>query len=1815
MSHYIQKTLEKYIEGIIERSSESIQIKVPGIIYPYAILKEAMEGVIKKESSSCTITIKFASQLIEYWGDDIALDIKRNHSQWIDDTGNLTSYRNQIAVASQKSKNALIIVGYDLVNDKSSLDHFLDANLDTLYEIQLNRTFDEWIGKANTDASNLLNAVYKFTDLVSLDEYLSNLALTDNLIVFEEIANNLDQLNLPCFKVKITGARAVAKYAYYLNKGLSILNGSFLLDSNATKKARESVAKLKEIFDRNDYVEITSKENAKKLYENSKYYEGYDDVYSYLEDCERLLDEGCPSDIKDRIRKTDCNALVSLVYNFKEKTRGPVNSEKKVSGSPLQAILSALWNSFADVAKQNDSILPEIKSVAIKPVEFTHNVVNSDEADATAENDLIYKEKINPLLGGLAEFIDTEIFKKLVDDESLSIFENTQFNMYFDKDSWEQCGIRRTQNIPYFKFEILVYDADDNRYQITYRCEYRTDSPISYSIDLIRNVRELIKKNISLEVYWPTFTMAKYAEMYDKTDEEIGIFFAGEAGKEGSIGDKNLASILPQTDDELVKTIKAKLKDIFALFYDYCNAVDSGLYYAVLKKNSFCNDYNELLELLATPKYSTPALSSFKQAFAKSFFIIDNISDDRNTSDALSSSIFGDGIVTLLHPLMIDMFHAQIYYLAASFIPSFKEAFLAKNSDLKNANKILEQMISFAAVSNPVPCIMKNDEKIISFRGYDLLYMIGKPAKDESARPSSVLCRYEDDINVADIKKSSQESDLIRKMLEDYYNTYMMARDSLRISVVLADEIQPIIAGILDYVEFYYKKRQNFIESNYRLDVTFYCNAAAELNTTKWVNTTNAMIASEIQKEESPFNRIKINFSSRIIGDKLEAIRQSLDDCGFDSDITFVYESDTLVNKVINFYVVDEKNALEMKNKFPLTTKLIPCKLVGDKREYSKKRKSFLANRQFAFSESYLKFLYSLRNKLEKDQDIVVEQELDFSEWNVVLNICINQSERVIAIGSDIDRALIEYADTSDENTTIIGAGSGVGSNADLNYVVASRMAGYTTLEKRLADKFAYKFSLPINDAISIINNLRNANKKMSDLSLIKAISNKSLYCHDFFGYSMIRHLLKAEKGCFTDVLLSMDSFKHWFKPTDKRADLLWVRAHLTKDAKGRDIFSIKLNIVESKLGSNVANNYLAAAAHQVSETHKYLSERFSPSSDRFDARYWWMQLHRIIASNSVIDDESSELVIKNALENLADGIFSLEYFDCGVIAFETNSYSNKEHYIHYISENLKVTEIVITRDGVANLMTSDSSKTWEELYKEITSEPAEIIPDGVDVANDQKRKSNEEIKNEIYAEESFYGVSYGYEASSREDNEFKYSIEETEEKNINVSVEDATYTTISHVVVDGNDEEDEDEDRAEVKDETEVSEQSAQETVNVLPAGEYLYAPKDTEILLGKDARGNDIYWYFGSEFTKVPNKHMLVIGGSGSGKSYAIKCILTELARANQASVIVDYTTGFSMGTLKKEIAPDSKVNFYSYVRSQYSVKKKPLPLNPFALAKYPDEDEEGEFIIEKPYDVATRATDVICHKFILGDVQKGNLIKFLEKAIAEYGEDLTMAKLGELLEEEVENNKHSNLAGVSNKLLALYKNYVFDKQIGGQSIWEAIFKSDGSEKAVSVIQLKYIPDIVAYTAVDFILWDLYNYSIMMNYSEKAPHVIVLDEFQNLSLDSKSPVRKMLQEGRKRGLNLILATQSLSVIKGQDGNEALSSIFNAATILFFRPNAPDVRIAATNANKLDPSRSVDEWSDALSNLQKGDCIVMTTNKEGRMVGRKIHITSLGER
>ena len=93
-----------------------------------------------------------------------------------------------------------------------------------------------------------------------------------------------------------------------------------------------------------------------------------------------------------------------------------------------------------------------------------------------------------------------------------------------------------------------------------------------------------------------------------------------------------------------------------------------------------------------------------------------------------------------------------------------------------------------------------------------------------------------------------------------------------------------------------------------------------------------------------------------------------------------------------------------------------------------------------------------------------------------------------------------------------------------------------------------------------------------------------------------------------------------------------------------------------------------------------------------------------------------------------------------------------------------------------------------------------------------------------------------------------------------------------------------------------------------------------------------------------------------------------------------------------------------------------------------------------------------------------------------------------------------------------------------------------------------------------------------------------IVLDEFQRLYLGSSSLVRQLLREGRKFGMNLILATQSLSIFS----KDTASMLEQAGTKLYFPPAQMDLQRIAKSLHHIHGG----DWHQSLAQLRRGECV-----------------------
>jgi DNA phosphorothioation-dependent restriction protein DptH len=342
----------------------------------------------------------------------------------------------------------------------------------------------------------------------------------------------------------------------------------------------------------------------------------------------------------------------------------------------------------------------------------------------------------------------------------------------------------------------------------------------------------------------------------------------------------------------------------------------------------------------------------------------------------------------------------------------------------------------------------------------------------------------------------------------------------------------------------------------------------------------------------------------------------------------------------------------------------------------------------------------------------------------------------------------------------------------------------------------------------------------------------------------------------------------------------------------------------------------------------------------------------------------------------------------------------------------------------------------------------------------------------------------------------------------------------------------------------------------------------ESSRILIGQAIdNSKPIYWEYGNK--DLANRHLIVFGRSGQGKTYCIQGLLMEMAKVHCNSLVIDYTNGFLPNHLEDE--------FNSFVNPQsHFLAQKPLGISPFRKQK---QDFGGVILEEQNHIVAGRIASVFNQVYSsIGEQQLATLMNVLEDGVRRHSSKYDFDCMLDDLREEGKVGE-----SLANKLSPMVKSKLFNS-ISAQS-WQSIFNDESSR--TNIIQLASLSRDIMRLATEFTLWDLYAYAC--SYGNKSnPLPIVLDEVQNLDHRLESPLGKMLTEGRKYGLSLILATQTLSMLSKDEQDR----LFQAAHKLFFAPAETEIQSYAKLLEQAVPGTNRKAWLDELAKLKKGECI-----------------------
>jgi len=367
--------------------------------------------------------------------------------------------------------------------------------------------------------------------------------------------------------------------------------------------------------------------------------------------------------------------------------------------------------------------------------------------------------------------------------------------------------------------------------------------------------------------------------------------------------------------------------------------------------------------------------------------------------------------------------------------------------------------------------------------------------------------------------------------------------------------------------------------------------------------------------------------------------------------------------------------------------------------------------------------------------------------------------------------------------------------------------------------------------------------------------------------------------------------------------------------------------------------------------------------------------------------------------------------------------------------------------------------------------------------------------------------------------------------------------------------------------------------------------------ILIGVDAETDEEVFWNPEPSNGAANPHMLILGESGFSKTYSICCILTELAQQETPSIVFDYGQGFTTGA--------SPRRFVEYAKPiEIRVSREGVAINPLQL--FPAD-------VYGPVNVAQRVADTFQRVYPRIGVQQHAILRqavldvmidegIIPESQTSWGNSPPpFASLQHKLQMYAEDSKHPQRHIASSVASHISTIFVFNTfQENGLSLdWQNML--DGGDR-VFVIQLKGFEHSLERAVTEFLLWNLIGFVESVGPGPMRCFV-VLDEAHKLAFVPGSPAEKLLREGRKFGLGLLLASQ-------QPEDFSRVAFANTATKMVFQVGDDKSAVSRQLARRVVNSHSFAEVAELITRLPRGWAYFISEN-----VGRVVRIHAFEKR
>jgi DNA phosphorothioation-dependent restriction protein DptH len=1708
---YLAKTIADYI---FEASKKPGTYKFIMPSYPSDVLVDIGNMLEKSFGNMLELKAKFLYGIAYRLGQRWQSTADRNFAYicqkgWYNQGNNLTVLRNEIKPPDIDIL-VTVLAGYEDIDDKGGLGDFYHMDQDSIWEICLEKSFKPWIESCLKDWINLddhrsyineiddlFSSLYSngLADLLTISFYLQNhdfSGVSSGSEAYRIILEDLKPFTLP----KMTGLESKKtrkSFSTYQSAALQFFNYSTFLNAGSRNKALERLNAF-----RNDPQGPVP--DAEQLGD-------FNDIDGLLDALQDYI-ENRSEEARQSLYSVDFIYLYEKVLGYKPKNKRtplPTSKVRKLKGVAPEVFLHALWLTLADLrkeTKQSGLYLPKsINKIMVRSILFKHNFNAGGDDDEHEEA----RQFLIQALGGIDDFLARLIripWQDSGDKEAYwsPITFEWQLSDIGNNNCLEYSRIRTGE--PNLKFDIIIIYGEKN----TLKREFVWVLPEHHQTRLMVDVFKIARqKYLEGGNLLPAFTVPYVSEVFMARDEEECTRLLQSAlQKQCNVID--LLNVEWQGNTDVLKNHLERISYDCQSFLDevYNRGFFAALDHSCLALNQTV--YDAYKTFIAN---STRSLAG--SLLWKAFMIV---GDDKIASQQWQWEPYMEAaIVTPLHPVLLEMMRHQYSFLCNSFCYYVDQALQAPNEKLF-AERYWYRITDLATMQWPVlgTLVDYNQTLNTNVKSFGYIHLVGIAEGMSSFLNSRLLFEFddeEDDFTDDQLFQETQASALIKQILDDYQALHPFAQDGLTIGAYCGLEVQPIIAGIDSHLADFLADR----EEPFALSVNIFSDSKDDSAVMRWLNAwKERWQQAELSSGMKHYSNCRISIAYRVVSreDNAEQFKRLLKQ----TEMDIMIFSDFIDLMGSRFEPIADGLYVDDYRRFPVLEKVC-CKKSGGGQDY--KRERVLSNQRFQLGSIYTEVMVRLKNKHANPEDRhVVISYSDFYPWVEIIDEAHAHSNWVVCIDPSVDEQLIlKRNEDTQVKREIVGFGSGVGSHGENNFTVSTEHFSLFDIGRKISSYIASLFA-PLEQATAnaIADSLLRETLHIAGLSVVKA-TGPMKFVREFIANALVRKLLPRDPNIFCDEIFSLDAFTHWFDdPYDRRRpDLIRLKCSIVNG-----YFNIEAQLIECKLAQQ-SEGYLQEAREQIEKGLRELIWKFKPRQgdgpigifDPPNQRYWWMQLHRLVASKGKTNmPQYNDTLL--ALERLGEGCFNITW-QAAVVAIWTdlgNDECNSRSDWEYSTEGQSL-DICVTQIGREFLQRACLDNQTGHIFVSNKSIYFEFTPPALVVNHDDD--DEEEVKSGLGGLEP--------ETASG--------------------------------------------------DSTPLGNESTKEKLKTQVGGDGKPTIPD-RIMLGQVVNTNrDIYWEFGHK--DLPNRHLLIFGASGTGKTYAVQAIILELAKYFQNSLIVDYTNGFTTNQLETIIRDVLKPQ-------QHIIRREPLPINPF---RQQCDVIEGFELPEDPATTAQRVSGVFAEIYQLGDQQKSALYTAIRDGVNEYGDSLNLAALMQRL--RVISNNGGPTAASAASVITKIQPFVDTTPFGVEDpkSWEKLFSDTNSR--CHIIQLAGFMKEFARLITEFALIDLYRYYRAQG-DKDNPKVVVLDEIQNLDHRLESPLGQILTEGRKFGLSLVLATQTLSNL----GKDERDRLFQASHKLFFKPADTEIRTYAGILADATEERS-EEWVRRLASLKRGEC------------------------